>query len=124
MGFVGPQNKEIVVFTLFLWPVEAAQDVRVEEHFQERVHVPTFGLELLRHGDADDLASVDVTELEGVVAGTKDLRDVRRQKIMQIVGDGLLHAAHLLGWLGEVAVLEMLHERAAAFGRIAFRQLL
>ena len=119
LRFVGPQNQQVCIFPLRFRSVESAEDVGVKEHFQAGVHVPAFGLELLRHGDADDLAAVDLVELEGVRFGTENLCDLRREEILEIVGDGLANAAKLLGRLVEIAVLEVVDQAAAALGGIA-----
>ena len=67
----------------------------VKEHFEERVDVTPFGLELLRHSDTDDLATVDLVEIEGAVARAKDLRDVRCEEGLKVVRDGFFYAADL-----------------------------
>ncbi len=70
-------------------------------------------MELLRHGDADDLAVVHVREVERVRAVAKDFRDAGRDECLQIVRDGLpsLRSAlrevnQWIGWEGPTGVVE------------------
>jgi hypothetical protein len=93
--------------------------VRVEKHLQKGVHVAPLRLELLRHGDANDFAPVDLAEVERVFRWTKDLRDFRRQEMLEVVRDGFLDATDLLRRLIEKTILEMIMERGSPFGCIS-----
>ena len=116
LRFVSPENEQIGVSSLILRLVEAPQNVRVKEHLQKGVHVAAFGLELLRHRHADNFALVDVREIEGVFGRAKDLRQIGCEEMLKVVGDGLAHAAELLGRLAEKAIAEMVGEFPAPFG--------
>ena len=107
LGFVCPEDDQVVALAFFLRFVEATQRVRIKQHFEEGVDVTALGLELLRHGDADDLAPVDLGEVEGVRGGAEDLRDVGCDERLEIVGNRLFHAADLLGRLIQEAVAEV-----------------
>ena len=89
LRFVGPEDEQVVATALVGGLVEAAQRVGVEEHLQERVHGAALDLELLRHGDADDFAAINVCEVEGVRAGAEDLGDLGRDECLEVVRDGL-----------------------------------
>src|SRR5882724_1653962 len=99
LRFVRPQDEQIVSGTFFLWPVEAAQNVRVEKHFEKCVYIASFHLKFLRHRYADNFATINFLEVETVLAVTKHLDDIGRQKELEIIGDGFLDAAHLFGRL-------------------------
>ena len=95
----------------------------VEQHLEEGVHVPAFCLKLLRHRHTDDFAPVDFAEIKGAFVRTKDLCDVRRQEVLEIIGDGLLHTANLFGWLIEETVFEMLAQYHTPFRLIPTGQI-
>ena len=119
LRFVGPEDEQVVAPTFFRGFVKAPEDVHVEEHLQERVHVAALHLEFLRHSDADNLSAVDVGEVECVRTRTKDLGDLRCDECLEVIGDRLFHAADLLGWLSEKTIGEVLNQLAPAGGLMA-----
>jgi len=61
------QNDEIVVDAPRFLFVEPAQGMIVEQQFQKRIDVTAFGLEFLRHRDADDASVVHMRHAEGAI---------------------------------------------------------
>ena len=67
MRFVGPEDYQIVLRALGPGPVETPQGMVVEQQLQKCVHVAAFGLKLLRHGQANDSATINVTKVKSAV---------------------------------------------------------
>jgi hypothetical protein len=84
LRFVGPEDDEIIATALGGGLVEPAQGVGLKRHLEEGVHVAALDLELLRHGDADDLAAVDVGEIDRARSGAKDLGDLRGDECLRL----------------------------------------
>ena len=88
LRFVGPQDEQIVFGAVGFGLVEAAQRVIVVEQLEQRVHIPSLGLEFLRHGREDDFALINRGEVERAFAGAKHLGNFWCQKVLQIIADG------------------------------------
>jgi len=124
LGFVGPEDEEIVAGAFVLWLVETAEDMGVEQHLEEGVHIASLGLELLRHGDTDDFSPVDIAEVEGVFSGAENLGDFRGEKILKVVRDGLADSADLLGRLLQVALAKMIENLVTAWRLVEMREVI
>jgi hypothetical protein len=92
--------------------------VRVEKYFEKCVYVASLHLELLRHRDANDFATIQIGELETVSGRAENLSDLRSDEWLEIIGDRFFHAADLLRRLREKAIGEMLGEFAPAGSRL------
>jgi hypothetical protein len=80
--------------------------VEVIRELQDRVDVKPLALELLRHGDADDLPIVDLVHRERWLVRAKHLGDFRVDKEHKICAESALNATKLLGRLTEKAITE------------------
>jgi hypothetical protein len=114
LRFVGPKDQQIVPLALLCRFVEAAQSVRVEQHFEKCVDIAPLHLELLRHRHANDLAAIQISEVETVSGGAENLGDFWSDEWLEIIGDRFFHAADLLWRLREKTIRKMLGEFAPA----------
>ncbi len=87
----------------------------VEKQFQERVHITSLGLELLRHGHEDDFALINRRVIKRAFLRAKHFGHFRRQEVLQIVPDGLAHAAKLFFGLVKKTVGEMVVKHPASW---------
>lgn len=115
LGFVSPQDEEIITRPFGLVFVEPAKGVVVKKEFEEGIHVAAFGLEALGHGDEDDFALIDGAEVEGAFASAEDFGDFGRQKVLKVIANGFAHAAKLLVGLAEKAIRKMSIHRDPAW---------
>ena len=84
--------------------VEPAQGVKVIRELQDRVDVKPLGLELLRHGDADDFSGVDLIHRKRRLVRAEYLGDFRVDEEFEIRAERSLHATKLFGRLTEKSV--------------------
>ena len=117
LGFVGPEDDEVVAGAFGFGFVEAAEGVVVEKEFEEGVHVAAFGLEALGQRDEDNFALIDGAEVEGAFAGAEDFGHFGGEEVLEVIANGFANAAKLFIGLIEEAIGEMVVNGGAA-GRL------
>ena len=111
LGFVGPEDDEVVAGAFGFGFVEAAEGVVVEKEFEEGVHVAAFGLESLGHGDQNDLSLIHRGEIECAFTSAEDFGDFGGEEVLEVIANGFANAAKLFIGLIEEAIGEMVAKR-------------
>src|SRR5439155_24993304 len=113
LGLVGPEDEKVIIGALGPGPVETSQAVLVKQQLQEGVHIETLGLKLLRHRQANDSATINVTKVKSAVRAAKHLRDFGSDEVLKVIADGFAHPPELFFGLFEESVCEVVPDRHA-----------